>query len=293
MLLTLSVPQTPVRFLPEWFPGAGFKKTAKAWRKILHDMAEGPNQFAKQQIELGVAKPSMLSNLLQDESKLSDEEIHDIKWASTSLYAGGADIVVAAIHAFFKAMVLHPDVQAQAQAEIDAVIGNERLLNIEDRRRLLYISALAMEVLRCHVVTPNGGPHRVTEDDIHDGYLIPKGALILPNVWKMTRDASVYKFPSSFNLARYIKTEDHEPEFDPRYMVWKKESILFYLIFHYANLIRRPYPLSIFISCAMTLAVFDTTPYMEDGKPIMPDVKQSTGIIRQAPQFPRCLVLLG
>lgn len=25
--------------------------------------------------------------------------------------------------------------------------------------------------------------HRVIEDDIHDGYYIPKGSLIIPNVW--------------------------------------------------------------------------------------------------------------
>ena len=35
----------------------------------------------------------MLSNLLQDEHKLSDEEMFDVKWASASLYAGGADTV--------------------------------------------------------------------------------------------------------------------------------------------------------------------------------------------------------
>lgn len=26
-------------------------------------------------------------------------------------------------------------------------------------------------------------PHRAMEDDIHDGYFIPKGSLIIPNIW--------------------------------------------------------------------------------------------------------------
>ena len=80
-------------------------------------------------------------------------------------------------------MVLYPDIQAQAQVEIDAIIGNERLPTIDDREKLPYVSALAMEVMRWHVVAPAGVPHRVMEDDIHDGYLIPKGAIILSNIW--------------------------------------------------------------------------------------------------------------
>lgn len=80
-------------------------------------------------------------------------------------------------------MVLYPDVQAQAQGEIDAIVGNGRLPTVEDREKLPFISALAMEVLRWHVVGPTGMPHRAMEDDVHDGYLIPKGALIIPNIW--------------------------------------------------------------------------------------------------------------
>lgn len=35
-------------------------------------------------------------------------------------------------------MTLHPEVQRKAQAEIDAVIGNDRLPNFEDREDLPY-----------------------------------------------------------------------------------------------------------------------------------------------------------
>jgi len=134
-------------------------------------------------------------------------------------------------------MVLYPDVQAQAQAEIDAIIGNNRLPTVEDREKLPFLSALAMEVLRWHVVGPIGIPHCVMEDDIHDGYLIPKGASIITNIWyvpcsrcimlnwrsigtsshrKMAHDPDVYREPMEFNPARFIKTENHQPEQDPR-----------------------------------------------------------------------------
>lgn len=51
---------------------------------------------------------------------------------------------------FFMAMALHPEVQAKAQAEIDKVIGNERLPRVEDKESLPYVSAVMQEVFRWH-----------------------------------------------------------------------------------------------------------------------------------------------
>ena len=43
-------------------------------------------------------------------------------------------------------MILFPEVQARAHAEIDAVIGDKRLPTFEDRQDLPYIEALMQEV---------------------------------------------------------------------------------------------------------------------------------------------------
>ena len=110
--------------------------------------------------------------------------------------------VVSAIHAFFLAMVLFPEVQAKAQAELDAVVGSERLPSFSDRDSLPYINAVWKEVLRWHSVTPLGTvsaslpsstrspkaktkamPHVATEDIYADGFLIPKGSCIIGNAW--------------------------------------------------------------------------------------------------------------
>lgn len=80
-------------------------------------------------------------------------------------------------------MTLHPDVQANAQAEIDSVIGNDRLPTLSDRPDLPYVEALVKELIRCNLVLPLGMPHRVREDDVHDGCFIPKDTLVIPNIW--------------------------------------------------------------------------------------------------------------
>lgn len=77
----------------------------------------------------------------------------------------------------------HPEVQQRAQAELDAVVGPDRLPEFSDRESLVYINALVHECLRWQPVTPLGEAHTSTEDDIYRGYLIPKGSIIVPNVW--------------------------------------------------------------------------------------------------------------
>jgi len=53
-------------------------------------------------------------------------------------------------------MILYPDAQKRAQAEVDAVIGTERLPTFEDRSSLPYVDAVLRETLRWHPVFPLG-----------------------------------------------------------------------------------------------------------------------------------------
>lgn len=56
----------------------------------------------------------------------------------------------------FLALTLFPEAQKKAQAEIDAVIGSDRLPNFSDRDSLPYVEAFAKEVLRWNAVVPLG-----------------------------------------------------------------------------------------------------------------------------------------
>jgi cytochrome P450 len=53
-------------------------------------------------------------------------------------------------------MVLYPEAQRKAQAEIDSVLGGTRLPTFDDEKHLPYVSALAKEVQRWHPVVPLG-----------------------------------------------------------------------------------------------------------------------------------------
>ena len=70
-----------------------------------------------------------------------------------------------------------------AQAELDRVIGNERLPGLSDEENLPYISALIKELFRWLCPIPFGVPKRAVKDDVYKGYHIPIGATIMENIW--------------------------------------------------------------------------------------------------------------
>ncbi|KAF9045406.1 cytochrome P450 [Panaeolus papilionaceus] len=265
-----------LRHVPEWFPGAGFHQTAKAWKKTLHEMADGPHRFVKQQLASGTAEPSLTSRLLSENVELTSVREHEIKWSAASMYSGGADTTVSSIYSLFIALLLFPEAQRKAQRELDRVVGNDRLPTFEDRPNLPYTNALALEVLRWHSVTPTGVPHTLMEDDVHEGYFIPKGTMIIANVWKMLHDERVYQDPFRFNPERFIGAN---PEPSPLNVCFGfgRRSDNFKKILIKGRVLAEA---SVFITCAMTLATSNIDKHKEGGKVVEPVYEQTTGTIR-------------
>jgi cytochrome P450 len=125
-------------------------------------------------------------------------------------------------------MTLFPEAQSKAQAEIDAVIGEDRLPTLSDQDQLPYVCALIKEVLRFGLVVPQP-PRLCRADDTYAGRFIPKDSIVLPNTWwvpnvlkrsmcsialrSMSRDPRTYKDPYVFNPSRFL---GEHPEQDPR-----------------------------------------------------------------------------
>ena len=55
---------------------------------------------------------------------------------------------------------------------------------------------------------PTAIPHRSTEDDVHAGYYLPKGTIVIPNIWRMLHDPETYPDPLQLILDRFIRRDD-------------------------------------------------------------------------------------
>ena len=87
----------------------------------------------------------------------------------------------------------------KAQAEIDAVVGINRLPDFNDRPYLPYVNAIIKETMRWQLILPvgerffnvllqlsimAGATHMATEDD---GYFIPEGTVVIGAAWYVFR----------------------------------------------------------------------------------------------------------
>ncbi|KAJ5109988.1 hypothetical protein N7532_002633 [Penicillium argentinense] len=257
-----------LKHIPEWTPGAKFQKTARYYLETLTQLVENPVAFTKYQMSEKKENKSFTSALL---SQGEDEEI--VKWSAVALYGGGADTTVAALEGFFLAMVLFPEVQRKAQEEIDSVFGKPSFPSVADREKLPYINAIVKEALRWHTVGPLGVPHRTDEDDIVGDYLIPKDAMLLPNIWSFNNDPKVYPEPRVFRPERYIASKEGDSvELDPA-----EVSFGFGRRICPGRLVADG---SLYLTIAHTLAVFDIRkPIGNDGKEVESPVDFTPGII--------------
>ncbi|KAH8901213.1 cytochrome P450 [Thozetella sp. PMI_491] len=195
-----------IRYLPDWVPGTGFKRTARDWGRELEESVNVPLQFVEHQMRSDQHKSSYVSELIGTSNRRMSAEEHDnIRYSAGTLYAGGSDTTPAALEWFLIAMVKYPDVQRKARKDIDSVVGSSRLPGFEDRARLPYVEAIVQETLRWQPLAPLGLPHMTDQDDYYQGYLIPKGALILPSIASFAQDPEVYHDPGTFKPERFLE----------------------------------------------------------------------------------------
>ncbi|KAM3623677.1 uncharacterized protein V6R79_014196 [Siganus canaliculatus] len=123
------------------------------------------------------------------------------------LFIAGTDTTANSVLWILLYMVLYPDIQDKVQAEIDRVMGPHRVPSLTDKGSLPYTEATIMEVQRLTAVVPLAIPHMASETTEFRGYTIPKGTVVLPNLWSVHRDPTVWDDPDTFNPTRFLDNE--------------------------------------------------------------------------------------
>ncbi|KAH9962377.1 cytochrome P450 [Russula dissimulans] len=259
-----------LKYVPSWFPGAGFKRMTSMAKRLLQENAEVPFQFSIKEMAKGTAQTSLVSKNILDRSMIKAEK-DCLKWAASLLYS--------ALSTFFFAMANYQEVQRRAQNYSKSIV-------LSDRGKLPYISALLNEVYRWRPAVSTAFPHRTTTADTYRGYYIPKGSIVVPNLWQMLHDPQVYSHPDVFSPERFLEKDGKPAERNPRVCVfgfgrriWNLPAI-FALGLQFTDV-------TVWLGIAMTLSVFDISSVIENNADAVPGSPKAS-VFTGRPQGFKC-----
>ncbi|KAJ5861082.1 cytochrome P450 oxidoreductase OrdA-like [Penicillium soppii] len=276
-----SVPA--IKYLPDWFPGMSYRKTAREWKLFNEAAAELPYDFVKRQVEHKAHVPSYVSNLIEqnmlksegNEVIVSAEDEEAIKWTAVSLYAAGSDSTVAIIESVICALVMFPEVVKRAQEEIDQAVGSDRLPNFEDRINLPYVDGIIKEAWRWNPVGPMGLAHKSEEDIVYGEYLIPSGSILLPSLWWFLNDPKDYPEPRIFKPERYMEPLNNPDPSDIAFGYGRRACAGRFFA-----------DASVYIAVVQLLAVFDVRKALDDqGNEIPVTLEAVPGMVNRPAPF--------
>src|ERR1700761_4136936 len=134
-------------------------------------------------------------------------------------------------------MTTRSEIQRRAQEELDRICP-DRLVTFADRESLPYVECILKEIYRFHPVLPSNLVHTNEYEDVFEGMRIPKGSMVIANIWYltysdysclfcflppfcrgMTHDEAMYPSPHIFDPSRYMKDGKVSSDIrDPRSM---------------------------------------------------------------------------
>ncbi|CAL9766042.1 unnamed protein product [Musa acuminata subsp. burmannicoides] len=142
---------------------------------------------------------------LQASDRLSDPDMVAVLW---EMIFRGTDTVAVLIEWVLARLVMHREVQARLQAELDAAVGTDRLVTgSEAFAAPPYVQAVIKETLRVHPPGPLLSWARMATSDARVGggaHVVPAGTTAMVNMWAIARDPVTWPDPLRFEPARFL-----------------------------------------------------------------------------------------
>ncbi|XP_054840085.1 cytochrome P450 2J2-like [Eublepharis macularius] len=123
------------------------------------------------------------------------------------LFFAGTETTATALQWALLLMANHPDIQEKVHKEMEDVLGSSESFSYQDRKRLPYTNAVIHEILRVHYVLLVGFPRQCVNDVKVFGFLIPKGAHVIPDLRAVLLDPKQWEKPREFNPNHFLDKE--------------------------------------------------------------------------------------
>lgn len=192
-----------------------YKGYQKSWERLFGKMDAFIQSLIEEQRNHNSAD-TMIGHLLslqESEPEYYSDTI--IRGIIMVMLIAGTDTSAVTLEWAMSALLNNPDKLEKAKAEVDNVIGNDRLINESDLSHLPYLEHIISETMRLFPATPLLVPHESSSDCKIGGYDIPKGTILLMNAWTIHKDPMIWDDPKSFKPERFEAGEVGPPKLIP------------------------------------------------------------------------------
>jgi cytochrome P450 len=143
----------------------------------------------------------VMLDLQQKEPEFYTHEI--VKGVILVMLVAGSETSATTMEWALSLLLNHPEKMNKVKVEIDTYLRQDQLMNESDSLKLNYLQKVIMETLRLYPVAPLLIPHESSNDCNVCGFNIPKGTMLLVNLWTLHRDPNIWINPTWFVPERF------------------------------------------------------------------------------------------
>ena len=201
---------------PEWL--VPDNKGVRVRREAEETLWTGLMSQVSSEVSAGTAVPSYAATYFErkavDTGRSFNEKLESAAFGFTdteAAYAVGMLCTVAIftisgpLNCFLLAMTLHPSWQTAVHAEVASVLDSRNgIASLSDSPRLPVLRAAIKECFRWRPPVPAGVPHLLEQDDVYEGYFLPKGTIVHALEQAISRDSALYPDAEVYDPGRWL-----------------------------------------------------------------------------------------
>ncbi|XP_030537999.2 cytochrome P450 81Q32-like [Rhodamnia argentea] len=180
------------------------KKRDEFMQSLIDERRSGEGDQSLEAAAEGGKRKTLIQVLLSLQATEPDYyKDETIKSLMLVLLPAGTDTSAATTEWAMSAMLNHPEILKKAQAEIDEVVGHDRLVGESDLPKLPYLHCIMNETMRMYPVGPLLVPHESAEECRVGGYRVPRGTMLLINLFSIQNDPKYWPDATKFKPERF------------------------------------------------------------------------------------------
>ncbi|CAG5116847.1 unnamed protein product [Candidula unifasciata] len=272
---------TPFKYL-YYLPGDLFN--AKRWTKASTELNEKFGKAyvnkIKQDFDAHEDPENFIAAYIKEMKKLRDKGIQthldeeNLVAIVRLLFLAGTETTSITTLWCLLYMLHYPEVQEKVYREIEANVGTERIPNMSDKPKLVYLNAVIMETQRFASLVPIGILREVSDTFKVGGFTFPKGSILWPVLDSVHYEKKIWGDPENFRPERFI---------DKNGALINREELIPFSIGRRICLGEALAKMELFLFLSALFQRFKFEPADSSGK--LPTLKESFGSYLCAPAF--------